>query len=64
MLNKTLAIYNPFSLQLGLKGPLQRHTQEIIWYAESQFQVVLLEIEQANIIKQQWMQKNLHSELV
>jgi hypothetical protein len=32
MSNKTLAIFNLFSLQSGLKGPLQKQTQEIIWY--------------------------------
>ena len=64
MANKTLSIFNPFSLQSGPKGPLQLHTQDIIWYAESQFWAVLLEIEEANVIKQRWMQKALYSELV
>ena len=64
MSNKTLSIFNPFSLQLGPKGPLQMHTQEIIWYAESRFHAVLLDINQANVIKQRWMQKTLYSELV
>ena len=64
MSNKTLSIFNPFSLQLGLKGPLQMRTQEIIWYVESQFHAVLLEIDEANVIKQKWMQKTLYSELV
>jgi len=53
-----------FFLQLGPKGPLQMWTQEIIWYAESQFHQVLLQVDQMNFIKQQWMQKILYSELV
>jgi hypothetical protein len=64
MSNKTLVIFNPFSLQSGPKAPLQIRTQEIIWYAESRFRRILLEIDQANFIKQQWMQRILHSELV
>lgn len=64
MANKTLSIFNPFSLQSGPKGPLQMRTQEIIWYAESRFRQVLLAIEEANVIKQRWMQKTLYSELV
>jgi len=64
MSNKSLAIFNPFSLQSGPKGPLQSRTQEIIWYAESRFRHVLLQIDRANFLKQQWMQKNLYFELV
>ena len=64
MSNKTLSIFNPFSLQSGPKGPLQMRVQEIIWYAESRFRRVLLELDQANFNKQRWMQKILYSELV
>ena len=64
MSNKTLSIFNPFSLQSGPKGPLQMQVQEIIWYAESRFRRVLLELDQANFNKQRWMQKILYSELV
>ena len=64
MSNKTLAIFNPFSLQLGPKGPLQKRTQEIIWYVESRFRQILLAIKQASLIKQGWMQRILYSELV
>ena len=64
MANKSLSIFNPFSLQSGPKGPLQMRVQDIIWYAESRFRRVLLEIDQANLIRQQWMQKILYSELV
>jgi len=49
---KTFSIFNPFSWNLWLKGPLQMRTQEIIWYAESQFHQVLLQVNQANFIKQ------------
>ncbi|KAF8224315.1 hypothetical protein L208DRAFT_1312106 [Tricholoma matsutake] len=64
MSNKSLAIFNPFLLQLGPKGALQNWTQEVIWYAESRFRWVLLEIKQSNLIKQQWMQKCLYNELM
>lgn len=64
MSNKTLSIYNPFSLQSGPKGPLQSRLQEIIWYAESRFRRVLLEIDQASVLKQRWLQKLLSAELV
>jgi len=64
MSNKTLSIFNPFSLQSGPKEPLQMRMQEIIWYVESGFRQVLLQVDQANFIKQQWMQKILYSELV
>ncbi|KAF8225766.1 hypothetical protein L208DRAFT_1305072 [Tricholoma matsutake] len=63
MSNKLLAIFNPFLLQSGPKGALQNQTQEVIWYAESRFWRVLLEIEQSNVIKQ-WMQKCLYNELM
>ncbi|KAF8226944.1 hypothetical protein L208DRAFT_1299313, partial [Tricholoma matsutake] len=64
MSNKSLAIFNPFSLQSGPKGALQNWTQEVIWYVESRFRWVLLEIKQSNLIKQQWMQKCLYNELM
>jgi len=64
MSNNTLAIYNPSSLQSGPKGPLQLRTQEIVWYAESRFRRVLVEIQQASLMRQEWMQKFLYSELV
>jgi hypothetical protein len=64
MSNKCLSVFNPFSLQSGPKDPLQIHTQQIIWYAESRFRQVLLHMEAANLLKQKWMQKILYSELV
>jgi hypothetical protein len=64
MSNKSLSVYSPFSLQSGPKVQLQRHAQEIIWYAESQFHRVLLEVDQANFVKQSWMQRILYAKVV
>jgi hypothetical protein len=64
MSNKSLSVYSPFFLQLGPKVQLQRHAQEIIWYVESQFHWVLLEVDQANFVKKSWMQRILCAEVV
>ena len=64
MSNTSLSVYSPFSLQLGPKVQCQRHVQEIIWYAESRFHQVLLEVEHANFVKESWMQRILYAEVV
>ncbi|KAF8238553.1 hypothetical protein L208DRAFT_1241730 [Tricholoma matsutake] len=59
-----LSVYSHFSLQSGPKVQLQRCAQEIIWYAESQFRQVLLEVDQANFVKQSWTQRILYAKVM
>lgn len=59
-----LHVYDPFSGQHGSMETVHQMNQEIIFYAESRFRHILLQIVAANEEKRKWMQRALKAELV
>ena len=60
----TIHRFNPFSLQHGSNHSLHVRIQEVIYYAESRFWVILNNISKADQERQSWTQKLLQRELV
>lgn len=62
---RPFTLFNPFSQKTLSDLSTARLTiQEIIYYAESRFWVILNEINKANVDRQIWTQTLLHRELV
>ena len=58
-----LNLFNPMSSRPDLAGQ-QNLAQEIVFYAESCFQCILIAFNQANDNKKKWMSEFIHQELV
>ena len=60
-----LSVLNPFSkIKASEHTKIGVHIQEVIYYAESRFWVILNEISRAESDRKVWIQRLLHRELV